>query len=314
MHRLVFPLLLSLLLVGCHRHPYYDVEDYAGGVLTIQFDWDGYVDIPPGMNLYFYPIVDADSKDYDYKGVPIQHQLQYDGGSVSLPAGRYNVVVFNDYTYNILYRGLDAFSTAEAYLDIYDRLPLASRIYSKTNVAEPDVYYVCQIENLHIQPNETDRTIRVRPILKTLKLYVHAKVTGLQYISQADCGISSAAGSILLSTGRAGETACNRLFPVSISSEGLYGATTMFLLDNPRDREYEVEFAFLMRNNTVAMGKFKHDVTEQIVGKLRPEGEVIPPEGIHVYIDNIEVDEVNTSGGFDAIIDGWGDEINIDLE
>lgn len=279
----------------------------------MQFDWSGYVDIPPGMNLYFYPIADDNSKSYDYSGPPIHHQLQYDGGTVSLPVGRYNVVMFNDYTYNILYRGMDSYLTAEAYLDNYNRLPLASRLSSTTNVSEPDIYYVTQIENLQITPNSSDRTITVRPILKTLKLFVHARVTGMQYISKADCGINSSAEGIMLSSGSArGES--NRLFPVSLNDGGLYGSTAMFLLDDPLSRRYEIEFAFLLRNNTVAMGKFKHDVTSQIVEGLNQNNDEIPPEGIHVYIDGIEIDEVNTSGGFDAIIDGWGDEINIDLQ
>lgn len=279
----------------------------------MQFDWSGYVDIPPGMNLYFYPIVDDNSKSYDYSGPTIHHQLQYDGGTVSLPVGRYNVVIFNDYTYNILYRGMDSFLTAEAYLDNYNRLPLASRSTSTANVSEPDIYYVTQIEDLEITPNSGDRTITVRPVLKTLKLFVHASATGLQYISKADCGINSSAGGIMLSSGSAiGES--NRLFPVSIGDSGLYGSTAMFLLDDPLSRRYEIEFAFLLRNNTVAMGKFKHDVTSQIVERLSQNNGEIPPEGIHVYIDSIEIDEVNTSGGFDAIIDGWGNEINIDLQ
>ena len=314
MYRYIILTIIFLLLYGCHRHPYYDMEDYTGGVLTVNFDWEGYIDIPPGMNLYFYPIVDSDSKDYDYSGNPIHHQLQYDGGTVSLPVGRYNVVIFNDYTYNILYRGMDNYLSAEAYLDFYNRQPLASRSYSSINVAEPDIYYVTQIENLIISPNDGDRTITVRPILKTLKLFVHAKITGQQYISKADCGINSAAGGIILATGNSKEDECNRLFPVSINSDGLYGNTKMFLLDNPMARTYEIEFAFLLRNNTIAMGKFKRNVTNQIVNGLSLNGGNIPPEGIHVYTDDIEIDAVSKSGGFDASIDGWGDEINIDLQ
>ena len=314
MYRYIIAIIVPFLLLGCQRHHYYDLEDYIGGVLTVKFDWDGYTDIPPGMNLYFYPIVDSDTKDYEYSGVPIHHQLQYDGGTVSLPVGRYNVVIFNDYTYNILYRGMDNYFSAEAYLDFYNRQPLASRSYSSINVSEPDIYYVAQIENLQISPNDGDRTITVRPILKTLKLFIHAKVKGQQYISKADCGINSASGGIILSSGDSREEECNRLFPVSINNEGLYGNTNMFLLNDPQSRMYEIEFAFLLRNNTVSMGKFKYDVTSQIVEALNLNDGNIPPEGIYVYVDGIEIDEVSTSGGFDASIDGWGDEININLE
>lgn len=310
---LVAVLVAMAVCSSCHRHPYHDIEEFKGGTLTILFDWDGYIDIPPGMNLVFYPICDGHSKSYDYSGPPIRHQLQYDGGKVSLPLGRYNVMIYNDYTYNILYRGMEDYFTGEAYLEEYDRQPLASRASAGQNVAEPDIFYVTRIEGLQISPNDGERTITVRPELKTLKLYVHAKVKGLQYISKADCGINSAAGSILLSSGEATGNECNRLFPVSISNEGLYASTNMFLHNEPLLRKYELELAFLLKNNTVAMGKFRFDVTDQIVERLKENDGYIPPEGIHVYIE-IEVDEVSTSGGFDAVIDGWGDEINIDLE
>ena len=96
MYRYIILTIIFLLLYGCHRHPYYDMEDYTGGVLTVNFDWEGYIDIPPGMNLYFYPIVDSDSKDYDYSGNPIpigmrldleNHEVTDVSLKVDLPAG-----------------------------------------------------------------------------------------------------------------------------------------------------------------------------------------------------------------------------------
>lgn len=307
-------IMAGILAGGCHRHPYYDLEDPEAGSIRILFDWDGYMDIPPGMNLMFYPVVDENRTHGNYTGNPIPCQLQYDGGKISLPAGTYNVAIYNDYTYNILYRGMESFFTAEAYLGDNNRQPLASRLATGRNVAEPDIFYVAQIIGLDIKPQEGERTIIVRPELKTLKLFVHVELKGVQYISMADGGITGAAGGILLSTGGTKGEECNRLFPFSINDEGLYAHTTLFLMDNPTTRQYTLELAFLLRNNTVSMGKFVYDVTEQIVSQLNKHEGNIPPEGIHIYIKEVEIDEVDTSGGFDVIVDGWGDEINIELK
>lgn len=306
--------IVSGIMTGCHRHEYYDLETQAAGNIRIIFDWEGYTDIPPGMNLIFYPVTDENHARGGYTGVPIPFQLQYNGGKISLPVGKYNVVIYNDYTYSILYRGMESFFTAEAYLESNDRQPLSSRSAGTRNVAAPDIFYVAQIVKLNIEPHEGERTIIVRPILKTLKLYVHVEMKGVQYVSMADGGITGAAGDIELSTGESTEGECNRLFPFSINDEGLYAATTMFLMDNPMNRHYTLELAFLLRNNTVSMGKFVYDVTGQIVSCLGENNGLVPPKGIHIYIKDVEVDEVNSSGGFDAIVDNWGDEVNIELK
>ena len=62
------------------------------------------------------------------------------------------------------------------------------------------------------------------------------------------------------------------------------------------------------------MGKFKYDVSDQIIPRLEENGGRIPPEGIHVYVRGVEVDEVAGGGGFDAVVDQWGDEIDIELK
>lgn len=295
------------LFVGCRRHAYHDIE-YRYGSLRIVFDWDGYVDIPPGMNLMFYPLEDS----YNNGSTPIKHQLQYDGGKISLPVGKYNVLVYNDYTYNICYRGMECFNTAEAYLEPHTRLPLSRSIPVVRSVTEPDIFYAARIMELNVSGEE--QVVTVRPVLKTLKLFVHAGIDGIQYVSQADGSVTGAAGNVMLCTGQTSDpTPSKRIFSFSVGGSGLYAETRTFLCANPMEEYYELELAFLLRNNSVSMGKFKYDVTRQIVGKLREHNGKIPPEGIHIYIDEVKVDEVS-GDGFDAVVDSWGDEVNIELK
>lgn len=297
-----------MLLAGCRRHAYHDLE-YRYGSLRVVFDWDGYVDIPPGMNLIFYPQEDSGGDD---ELAPIMHQLQYDGGKVSLPVGKYDVLVYNDYTYNIRYRGMDRFLTAEAYLDAYNRLPLSRSNPAVQSVAEPDVFYVAQVMGLEVSGEE--QVVRVRPVLKTLKLFVHVGIDGIQYVSQADGSVTGAAGNVMLSTGQTSDAVPGkRIFSFSVGGSGLYAETRTFLCAAPMEQSYELELAFLLRNNSVSMGKFKYDVTRQIVEGLRAHGGEIPPEGIHIYIDNVKVDEVS-GDGFDAVVDSWGNEVDIELK
>ncbi len=304
---------ICFFISGCHRTKYHHLEDLPGVSLRIEFDWNGYTDIPPGMNLIFYPIQDNENS---VARQPITMQLQYDGGEVSLPVGSYNVAIFNDYTYDILYRGMDHFFTAEAYLAEENRMPLASRFSATRNVAAPDILYVTQIRNLQIEPTDEDRIITVYPELMTLTLYVHVRGEGLQFVKKAEGGISGVAGSIALSTGlSADEHTSNNLFPFDVRPQELYATTRAFLMADRLNTDYMLDMAFLLQNNSMVMDKYSYDVTEQIVEPLRNNGGRIPPEGIHVYIDNITIDEVSGSnGGFDAVIDNWGDIVDIELK
>lgn len=299
---------VTMILSGCRRHKYYDLE-HTYGSLQIVFDWDGYIDIPPGMNLMFYPLTDTDD---DVEARPILQQLQYDGGKVSLPIGKYDVLVYNDYTYNILYRGMDNFMTAEAYLNGYDRLPLSRTNVSVRSFTEPDIFYVAQIRGLEV--NGCEQKVIVRPELKTLKLFVHVGVDGMQYVSQADGSITGAASNVMLSTGLTSDiVAGKRVFGFSINKEELYGETKMFLCNAPLTERYELELAFLLRNNSVSVGKFKYDVSSQIIDQLHKNNGKLPPEGIHIYIGDVQVDKVS-GDGFDAVVDSWGNEVDIELK
>lgn len=306
----ILAVLALMVSFGCHRHEYHYLGSEYGASLFIDFDWSGYIDIPPGMNILFYPLDEVGN----LKDKPIMHQLQYDGGKVSLPYGTYHVVFYNDYTDNILFRGMDAHHTAEGYLAEYRRMPLSSRAPSLYNVAEPDVLYGFGIESLTVKRTDSDRHITVRPTLHTLKLYVHVDIEGMHNVSQADGSINGASEGIMLFDGRASsESECLRIFPFSLNNDGLYAPTAMFLHNDPCEREYFVELAFLLRNNSVKMGSYRYNVTDQVIGPLKENNEEIPPEGIHIHIDGITIDDV-AQGGLDAVVDSWSDQYDIELK
>lgn len=306
---------LFVLVSSCYRHRYHILDSIRSGSLHILFDWNGYTEIPPGMNLMFYPIIDEYTNEGDYAGSPILYQLQYDGGVVSLPVGRYNVAIYSDYTYQIRYRGMEYFHTAEVWLEDYNRLPLSSRLGTTRNVAEPDIYYVAQLFRLQVTTSDNERVVTVFPELKTLRLFIHVGINGIQNISMADGGISGASASIMLATGEAPDNIShNRLFPLALTDEELYAESRMFLLPNRATScRYVLELAFLLRNNSVSMGKYSFDVSDQIIPILERTSGRIPPEGIHIYLRDVTVDEVASGGGFDAVVDEWGNEIDIEL-
>jgi hypothetical protein len=301
--------------------------------MTFSFDWSGYTDVPPGMNLIFYPIQDANTTDQDYIGSPFTAQLQYDGGELSLPIGRYNVAIYNDYTYSIQFRNMDRFETAEGYLADSETQWLASRTRSRANrnsvsrapvsrnVEEPDIFYVTQLRDFSVTGRDYGQTIDVRPDLATLTVDFHIKVTGINNLSQADGAIYGIANSVILSTGTSpDETPANHLFPFEIRGNELYARINVFLLKNKLTSTYELELAFLLRDNTISMGKYKFDITDQIREALEGNNGKIPPVGlegetvIEVQIEEITIEDVETSGGFDASVDQWGEEVDINLK
>ena len=151
--------------------------------------------------------------------------------------------------------------------------------------------------------------------MKTLKLFVHVEVDGIHNVSMADGSISGTAGSLMLATGEAPDNAdCNRIFSFAVMEEELYVETRTFLLPNRMtDCIYTLQLAFLLRNNSVSTGKYTYDISDQIIPVLQEHEGHIPPEGIHIHIRDVAVEEVNSNGGFDATIDGWGNQENIEL-
>lgn len=305
-------LTILVVAVGCVRHDFHTLAPESTNSIKVDFDWDGYIDIPPGMNLMFYPVVDESTNDNDYTGKPIFHQVQFDGGIIYLPEGRYEAAIYNDYTYTLLFRGLDSHSTAEAYLPEMSRAPLSRRTPVLRSVDEPDIFYTGHVERLNIRRQDGDKRLMIRPVLRTLKVHVHVDIDGIHNVSQADGSLTGAAEGVMIHSGAASNPNCKRIFQFSVNDDGLNASTTMFLTDNPLETEYELELAFLLRNNSVSVGNYVFDVTEQVHRQLADYADGLPPEGIHVYVGDVKIEDVG-SGGLDASIDSWGDEIDIEL-
>lgn len=306
-------LIILFISVGCIRHEFHMLAPKATSSIRVDFDWDGFTDIPPGMNLMFYPVIDESTREEDYTGKPIFHQIQFDGGVIYLPNGKYEAVIYNDYTYSLQFRGMDAHYSAEAYLAEVSRAPLSRRSPILYSVDAPDILYTGHIETLDVRNEDGERHIIVKPVLRTLKVFVHVAIDGIHNVSQADGSITGASEGVLLHSGiPTNDDGCKRIFQFSVSDEELYASTTMFVSKDPTKTHYELELAFLLRNNSVKVGNYIYDVSDQIRRQLLECEGLLPPHGIHVYVDGVRIEDV-ASGGLDASIDGWGDVIDIEL-
>lgn len=306
-------LTLCLLVTACRRHAYHDLEQVQAGSLRIEFDWNGYTDIPPGMNLMFYPVVGQGMEDRK----PFMQQVQYDGGRISLSEGCYNVAVYNDYTYDISFRGMEEYSTAEAYLTEYNRMPLATKI-TGYNALEPDLFYTARMEGLVVTSETKGDVITIRPQLNTLTLRLHVRGTGFKNVRMADAVVSGIARSVRIASGWSEEVVpSNIIFPLKTGNDELTASVRVFLLRNYMEADYKLSLAFMLKNNTVNTEEYTFNITSQLLSALSGTEGKIPPEGIDIYIDGIFIEqtpETEGGGGFDIGIEGWGNVVDTELE
>ena len=111
-HRILHALIALLLLpviTGCdHKDLCYHHKHMVK--LRLEFDWSDCEDPerPDGMCVFFYPEEPGlEIRRFDFTGLH--------GGEISIAAGRYRLLTYNNDTESVLFRGMDVHSTHEVY-------------------------------------------------------------------------------------------------------------------------------------------------------------------------------------------------------
>lgn len=298
-----------VLLAACNDNSSIANDKGESGLVKISFDWNGYRYIPPGMNIVFYPSDNTCiTEGYDVAS-PISCQIQYDGATTALPFGTYNVVLYNDYTNTFVYRNMEKFATASAFLPDYNRQPLARRDSLHRNVTQPDILYTAH-EKTSISDRSPNTSLHIRPQLATRNVSIHVDICNVGNVAMADGALCGVGGDFMLADGRASNDTCRILFPFRISNNGLDADIRIIPCHNPANMQYTIELAFLLANNSVSIGKYKYDVSTQLTTALANNTN---NDTIRVNIDSITVDNVYSSG-LDASVDEWGNQIDIDIK
>lgn len=298
----------------CYDHPH-------TATLTLQFDWRNAPDADPeGMCVFFYPLDDGGSvARYDFSGT--------EGGSLTVPTGRYRVIAYNNDTEAVLISGADHFSTHMAYTregsalePVYGSTasytPKAGATDERTVIC-PDMMWTATATDVEIGEDgvtytcapvqdgaagtftSEERVITLYPAeIVCTYTYEIRHVENLQYVTQMCGTLAGMAPSVLLGTEELG-TECVTV-PFSATAEGDSTIVGRFYtFGHHEDNADPHTFVLYVWFTTGAKYYYTFDVSTQV--NTAPDR-----RHVHIIIDNLPLPEpIGGDSGFDVNVDGW---------
>lgn len=303
---LAVAVLAVLLLTSCeHKDLCYD--HYHNTKIQVVFDWKNAPDATPEtMRLYLFPIDGGRPRTYEF--------IDYRGGHVNVPAGRYKALCVNSDTESVLYRGIDSFDSFEAYapdgvLSVGAFLVPRAEGTSEERVAKsPDRLYSARLDDLTVELSKENQTVTLYPELSVCRYRVEIRnVSNLQYVSSDGIvgSLSGMSGGLLV--GRNELTSAPVTVPFEVISDGVSTLTADFLTFGQTGSSgpaHKLVIYVIMSDGS--KNYYTFDVTRQV-------DEAADPRDVHILLDGLPLPKpIVNGGGFQPAVDEW-ENIDIDV-
>lgn len=303
---LAVAVLAVLLLTSCeHKDLCYD--HYHNTKIQVVFDWKNAPDATPEtMRLYLFPIDGGRPRTYEF--------IDYRGGHVNVPAGRYKALCVNSDTESVLYRGIDSFDSFEAYapdgvLSVGAFLVPRAEGTSEERVAKsPDRLYSARLDDLTVELSKENQTVTLYPELSVCRYRVEIRnVSNLQYVSSDGIAgsLSGMSGGLLV--GRNELTSAPVTVPFEVISDGVSTLTADFLTFGQTGSSgpaHKLVIYVIMSDGS--KNYYTFDVTRQV-------DEAADPRDVHILLDGLPLPKpIVNGGGFQPAVDEW-ENIDIDV-
>ena len=303
---LAVAVLAVLLLTSCeHKDLCYD--HYHNTKIQVVFDWKNAPDATPEtMRLYLFPIDGGRPRTYEF--------IDYRGGHVNVPAGRYKALCVNADTESVLYRGIDSFDSFEAYapdgvLSVGAFLVPRAEGTSEERVAKsPDRLYSARLDDLTVELSKENQTVTLYPELSVCRYRVEIRnVSNLQYVSSDGIAgsLSGMSGGLLV--GRNELTSAPVTVPFEVISDGVSTLTADFLTFGQTGSSgpaHKLVIYVIMSDGS--KNYYTFDVTRQV-------DEAADPRDVHILLDGLPLPKpIVNGGGFQPAVDEW-ENIDIDV-
>ena len=291
----------AILATGCRKDLYYE-EGGDTHKVQINITWPSGITSPEGARAIFYPLGG---------GTPLIYNLSPSGGEVSVPAGRYNVVLFNNDTeYVKLYNdGKD--STLEARTTALVKATKGTAFPSEDIVNMPDMFYSCKADSFNVTAGTSDDVLNASPVARVKSFRVRVFVSGtagMSGVSSAEGYISNAYGSYF--PGMEKYPAAGAIIPFGFSdmeSDHMDAPVRTFgVLPSSAGNIQMLRLAVTLTDGTVST--YEYDITGQLNVDLS-KGDVVV-----TIPDKIDISPSGTTpSGFNVTVKGWGDATNVEL-
>lgn len=322
----LFPLCCILLLLlcatGCDRR---DITYFQEAEIEINVDWSGAglddTEANHGATALFYP-VDGSSP----KVVLMGNRCH---GTVRLPAGRYNVIVFNR-SFNdfsaIAFRGTEHHHTLEAYacktVTRGEEIVLSPEKLAAAGVEGFEVtedmlgnYGTLPPASSGTRSETCALSLKPRKLVEEMSVTVH--VTGLHNIRSATATMDGVAASVYLFSGLPSEhtvthrfeLGCPTYYPGSDTDGTMSAAINGFTFNTDIPHRVDIEAQLVDGKTTFEQSFEAVNIAEKDDG-----------QGSTRLVIEVNTDPVpdvkpdgSTDSGFDADVDDWGGENKEDI-
>lgn len=339
---IIKPLLLcalAFLSVGCRKDLCYDHDEHSFGyrVLVVS-DWECEWERQYGCNWKAdWPPVGLDIPYDDLRPVPAEgiaailydeqdgemvHKrevhLPTDGGKLSTDATTRALLFYSDDSEYIIFTDIASLTRASATTRTRTRASFTELHANERTVNPPDMLYGHYIADYLPQRVEgfPPLNITMRPLVYTYIIRYKIE-SGAQYVALARGALAGMAESVYLHDGSTDDRTATLLYDCTLSDYGVEARVMSFGIPGFPDHyygraaaeegehRYDLNLELMLKNGKTL--NFDFDVTDQMADQ--PRGGVITVSGIRIS------DEDGKSGGsgFQATVDGWGDQKDIDL-
>ena len=309
-----------------HAHKYhieiiadyrYDWEEWYGGTDWKQ-NWPenyiAYDDLRPGKPSGLRVVNYGTTNNYNL------HNVDADGGVLTLYEGANNILLYNNDTEYIIFSRQQSGNSATTRATTRTKTRSTYKASKYANEGEdtmtpPDMLYGNYIEG-YVPEKVADPTpveVTLQPLVYTYKIrYEFAE--GLEYAAIARGALSGMARSVTMDTGETSKEGATLIYDCEMTDFGARALVNTFgIPDFPNvnyptkadGRKHALNLEILMRNGKII--NFDFDVTDQVLAQ--PHGGVIVVDGIVIE------DSTGTSGSgsFDVEVNGWGEYEDIIL-
>ncbi|MBR5298110.1 MAG: DUF5119 domain-containing protein [Parabacteroides sp.] len=330
---------LMLLFVSC-EHKELCLNHYHRARIHFEVDWSRFGERPNGMTLLFYPQDGSTPIRY------VTHDV--DGLFVDLLPGKYDVLVFNqsvDEFASMSFRGMNRFMTAEAHA-----IELVSKWYrSKTEgelvICDPERLGVDILTDYEVTAemvSECEKspdviyTSTLTPENKIYTTIVKIKMSGVQNARSVRASLDGMAAGRMLGLDRPNtEIGTHLLEGWSLKMDSLdntKGCLTYTFMSfglpyghTGKKEANELNLSVLLKDNktvvdfTYQVGHlFKQTAPFRLVLAIEvsedPEEPEIPDMPNEPELPDIPEDPSGSTSGFEAVVEGWGEEIEHEVE
>ena len=261
------------------------------------------------------------AQDLNNKSQSYVNNISATGGRAYLTGKDNSLLFYNNDTEYIIFNDLGTQTAATATTRTRTRSTyLGNQFSSETEentVAPPDMLYAAYLDNVHVDHRTFEDEIDTIPVLLRPLVFtylVRYEVTyGMQYLGIARGALSGMAGSVYLHNGHTTEQVVTVIYDGQVIEDyGVEAYVESFGIPNYPNagytrgpQNYALNLEVRLRNGR--MMSFDFDVTDQV--EHQPHGGVIEVTGIEIP-DSIGQVE---GSGFDVVVEGWGDYVDVDL-